>query len=183
MSARPATIGSTSFGMSRASYWLSASVLTTMSAPSLRHASRPASNAAARPLLFVRRTMWSTPWARATSTVRSVDPSSTTSHSTTSTPATSRGRVASVPGSCSSSSLQGIWMMSFTGVRLPFEYVSYVALTHGLRLPQHPDFGQDVGVAALVEHLRAVGAAHFARLAEHPRLLRRGPRGGGPADG
>ena len=61
MSALPATIGATSFGMSRASYWLSASVLTMTSAPSFRQASSPAWKPAARPLLFVSRTMWSTP--------------------------------------------------------------------------------------------------------------------------
>ena len=56
------------------------------SAPSFRQASRPAWKPAARPLLFVSRTMWSTPCARATSTVRSVEPSSMISHSTVSKP-------------------------------------------------------------------------------------------------
>src|SRR4051812_45573961 len=115
-SARPATIGSTSLGMSAPEYWLSASVLTITSAPSFRHASSPAWKPAARPLLFVRRTMWSTPCSRATSTVRSVEPSSMTSHSTRSTPGTSRGRSASVAGSVASSLRQGIWMMSFIGI-------------------------------------------------------------------
>ena len=68
--------------MSWPEYWLSASVLTMTSAPSLSAASRPAWKPAARPLLFVRRTMWSTPFARATSMVRSVEPSSMISHST-----------------------------------------------------------------------------------------------------
>ncbi len=68
--------------MSRPSYWLSASVLTITSAPSFSAASRPAWKPFARPLLFVSRTMWSTPFARATSMVRSVEPSSMTSHST-----------------------------------------------------------------------------------------------------
>src|SRR3954452_24314152 len=86
------------------------------SAPSLSDASRPAWKPAARPLLFVRRTMWSTPCSRATSTVRSVEPSSMTSHSTRSTPGTSRGRSASVAGSVASSLRQGIWMMSFIGI-------------------------------------------------------------------
>jgi hypothetical protein len=99
MSASPAMIGATSLGMSAASYWLSASVLTTTSAPSFRQASRPAWKPAARPLLLVSRTMWSTPRSRATSTVRSVDPSSMTSHSTTSKPGTSRGRLPRVSGS------------------------------------------------------------------------------------
>ena len=99
--------------MSRPEYWLSASVLTMTSAPSFRHASRPAWKPAARPLLFVSRTMWSTPLSRATSIVRSVEPSSMTSHSTASKPGTSRGRSASVAGSVSSSLRQGIWMMSF----------------------------------------------------------------------
>src|SRR4051812_15120952 len=112
-SARPSTIGATSLGMSAPEYWLSASVLTITSAPSFRHASSPAWKPAARPLLFVSRTMWSTPCSRATSIVRSVEPSSMTSHSTTSTPGTSRGRSASVAGSVSSSFRQGIWMISF----------------------------------------------------------------------
>src|SRR4051812_39948575 len=59
--------------------------------------------------------MWSTPCARATSTVRSVEPSSITSHSTTSKPGTSRGSSASATGRVFSSSLQGTWMMSFMG--------------------------------------------------------------------
>src|SRR5436190_2883254 len=106
-------IGYTSLGMSLASYWLSASVLTITSAPSFRQASIPAWKAAARPLLFVRRTTWSTPCARATSIVRSVEPSSMTSHSTSSKPRTARGRSPSVAGSCSSSLRHGIWMISF----------------------------------------------------------------------
>jgi hypothetical protein len=42
MSARPARIGATRRAMSAPRYWLSASVLTMMSAPRRRHASRPA---------------------------------------------------------------------------------------------------------------------------------------------
>ena len=61
--------------------------------------------------------MWSTPCARATSIVRSVEPSSMISHSTDSKPSTSRGRSASVTGSVSSSFRQGIWMMSFIATR------------------------------------------------------------------
>ena len=57
--------------------------------------------------------MWSTPFSRATSTVRSVEPSSITSHSTASIPSISRGRSASVAGRVSSSLKQGIWMMTF----------------------------------------------------------------------
>src|SRR5215212_4967102 len=141
-----------------------------MSAPSLRLASSPASNAAARPLLLVSRTTWSMPCSRATSTVRSVEPSSTTSHSTSSTPATSRGSAASVCGSCSSSSLHGIWMMCFTEVRLPLEHVAYVALAHLAWLAQHPDFGEQVGVAGDVEHLGAVATPHRSGLPKHPRF-------------
>ena len=103
----------TSLGMSAPKYWLSASVLTITSAPSFRQASSPAWKPAARPRLLVRRTMWSTPPARATSTVRSVEPSSITSHSTSSMPGISRGRSPSVSGSVCSSLKQGIWMMSF----------------------------------------------------------------------
>ncbi len=39
-----------------------------------------------------------------------------TSHSGLSTPVISRGRSASVAGSCSASLKQGIWMISFIGV-------------------------------------------------------------------
>src|ERR671937_521799 len=45
--------------------------------------------------------------------VRSVEPSSITSHSTVSMPGSSRGRSASVCGSVASSLKHGIWMMSF----------------------------------------------------------------------
>ena len=71
----------------------------------------PAMNAAARPRRRRNDTMWSTPCARATLTVSSVEPSSMTSTSTTSTPGMLRGRSASVPGSVLASSRQGIWMM------------------------------------------------------------------------
>src|SRR4051794_26666225 len=59
--------------------------------------------------------MWSTPCSRATSTVRSVEPSSTISHSTVSKPSSSRGRSCSVTGRVSSSFRHGIWMISFIG--------------------------------------------------------------------
>ena len=99
--------------MSSPSYWLSASVLTITSAPSFSPASRPAWKAAASPLWLVSRTTWSTPRSRATSTVRSVEPSSMISHSTSSKPATWRGSRLSVSGSCPSSLKHGIWMISF----------------------------------------------------------------------
>ena len=51
--------------------------------------------------------------ARATSMVRSVEPSSMISHSTMSNPGTWRGNAPSVAGSWSSSLRHGIWMMSF----------------------------------------------------------------------
>ena len=59
--------------------------------------------------------MWLTPPARATSTVRSDEPSSITSHSTSSMPSIVLGRSARVSGSVCSSSKHGIWMMSFMG--------------------------------------------------------------------
>src|SRR3954470_5436708 len=113
MSAVPARIGATSSGIAPASYWLSASVLTITSAPSFRQAASPAWTPPASPLLFVRRMMWSTPCSRATSIVRSVEPSSMISHSTASKPSTSFGRSRKVTGRVSSSLRQGIWMMSF----------------------------------------------------------------------
>ncbi len=99
MSASPRRIGSTSRGTSAPSYWLSASVLTITSAPSLSPASIPAWNAAASPLWLVSRTTWSIPCSRATATVRSVEPSSMMSHSTWSNPATVRGKRLNVSGS------------------------------------------------------------------------------------
>ena len=117
MSASPARIGATSLATSAPLYWLSASVLTTTSAPSFRQASRPAWKPAARPLLLVSRTMCSTPHSRATATVRSVEPSSMTSSSIASMPSIWRGRSAIVAGSVCSSLRQGIWMISFIGGR------------------------------------------------------------------
>src|SRR5687768_3138254 len=83
------------------------------SAPRRRQASRPAMKPAASPFLRVKRTMWSAPWARATSEVASVEPSSMTSTSTLSMPSIWRGMAARVPGSVFSSFRQGIWTMSF----------------------------------------------------------------------
>ena len=56
----------------------------------------PAMKARASPRLTGRRTMWSTPWARATSEVPSLEPSSMTSNSTASNPGISRGSASSV---------------------------------------------------------------------------------------
>ncbi len=58
-------------------------------------------------------TKWRTPSRRATSTVRSVDPSSTTRISISSIPGMLRGIVASTRGSVSSSFKQGICTNSF----------------------------------------------------------------------
>ena len=82
MSARPARIGATSFGISDARYWLSASRFTITSAPSFSAASMPAWNAAASPLLLVSRTRWSVCASQAISAVPSVEPSSITRNST-----------------------------------------------------------------------------------------------------
>ncbi len=68
---------------------------------------------AASPLRRVKRTTWSAPWARATSAVPSVEPSSMIRTSTTSIPGIARGMAASVAGSVASSFRQGIWTMSF----------------------------------------------------------------------
>ena len=79
----PPAIGSTRRGMSAELYWLSASVLTITSAPSLSAASRPAWKAVASPLLAGQADQV----VDAVRAVRprscpSVEPSSTTSHST-----------------------------------------------------------------------------------------------------
>src|SRR4051794_27203029 len=81
--------------------------------------------------------MWSTPPSRATAIVRSVEPSSMTSHSTVSKPGTSRGRSANVSGSVSSSLRQGIWMISFIATRK--DGIAHVRLidSHG-GLHAHP---------------------------------------------
>src|SRR5213593_2199905 len=83
------------------------------SAPRRRLASRPAMKPAARPLRRVKRTMWSAPFARATAEVRSVEPSSITSTSTTSMPGMERGTALRVSGSVASSLRQGIWTINF----------------------------------------------------------------------
>ena len=113
MSASPRRIGSTSRGMSRASYWLSASVLTMMSAPRPMDSSSPAMKARASPWFRGSRRTWRTPLRRATSAVESVLPSSMTSHSTSSAPGISRGRSRSVSAKVVSSLKQGIWMTIF----------------------------------------------------------------------
>src|SRR6478735_1943034 len=152
MSALPARIGATRSGMHDASYWLSASVLTITSAPSLSAASRPAWKPFARPLLLVSRTMWSTPHSRATSIVRSVEPSSMTSHSTVSKPGTSRGRSASVSGSVSSSLRQGIWMISF--IATGKDGIAHVRLIDSYGgLHAHPAGAGHRSPAASDEHL------------------------------
>src|SRR5690606_8677889 len=113
ISARPESSGATSSAMSDPEYWLSASVLTMMSAPARRLASMPATKAAARPFRRRNRTTWWAPCARATSDVRSVEPSSTIRISIVSIPGIDRGRSASVAGRVSASFRQGIWMTSF----------------------------------------------------------------------
>ena len=102
--------------MSPARYWLSASVLTITSAPSFSEASRPAWNAAARPLLFVSRTMWSTP-PRARHLDRGVgravvddQPLDLVEALDAPRQVGERARAASPPRS-----RQGIWMISFIG--------------------------------------------------------------------
>ena len=119
MSASPARSGATSVAMSSPLYWLSASVLTMKSAPSLSEASMPAVNAAARPLFRRNDTTWCTPCAFATAAVPSREPSSMTSHSSTSMPGRLVGRSASVAGRVAASLRHGIWMISFFTPGLP----------------------------------------------------------------
>src|SRR5579885_1104353 len=145
MSASPARIGATSRGTSAPGYWLSASVLTITSAPSLRAASSPAEKAVASPRLVGKRRSQSAPAARATSAVRSREPSSITRISTVSMPGTLRGRSAIVAARVASSLKQGIWMMSF-GTR-------GVSLTPGgLRCHQHVDVHHGAGRGEATEH-------------------------------
>src|SRR3954452_9154390 len=171
MSASPSRIGLISFGMSSAQYWLSASVLTMTSAPSLSDASSPAWKPAARPLLLVSLTMWSTPLSRATSTVRSVEPSSMISHSTLSTPGSSRGRSASVAGSCSSSLKQGIWMINFIGRGPRREACGGPAAKRSGPVRGWPRaVGGDLPVQPRLQHFAHVALAHFLALGQHPDL-------------
>jgi hypothetical protein len=103
--------------MASPGYWLSASVLTMTSAPRRRDASMPAMNARASPRFPRKRTTSATPHSRAIREVPSVEPSSITSTSTTSNPATARGSRSSVSRRVPSSFRQGIWMTSFTWPR------------------------------------------------------------------
>ena len=90
-------------------YWLSPSVLTTMSAPSSSARWTPSWKERPSPRLRACRTKWTTPCSRATSTVRSVDPSSMMSTTISSMPGISRGIVDSTAGRVSSSLRQGTW--------------------------------------------------------------------------
>ena len=103
ISAEASRTGATSAGMSAASYWLSASVLTMTSAPRCRQVLSPVMNARARPWFEVCRTTWSAPLSSATWRDASVLPSSMTSHSTVSKPGTWRGRSARVAANASAS--------------------------------------------------------------------------------
>jgi len=94
--------------MSAPLYWLSASVLTMMSAPRRSEASSPAMKPLASPLFLVMRTICWTPDLRATSVVSSLLPSSMISTSISSTPGIWRGRSARVRGKVSASLKQGI---------------------------------------------------------------------------
>ena len=109
MSARPSRIGCTRSAIRSCGYWLSPSVLTTMSAPSSSARCTPSWKDRPRPRLRACRTKWVTPWARATSTVRSVEPSSMISTRISSIPGISRGIVERTRGSVSSSLRQGTW--------------------------------------------------------------------------
>src|SRR5579885_1957649 len=161
MSASPERIGATSRGTSAPGYWLSASVLTITSAPSLRAASRPAEKAVASPRLVGKRRSQSAPAARATSAVRSREPSSITRISTVSMPGTLRGRSAIVAARVASSLKQGIWMMSF-GTR-------GVSLTPGgLRCHQHVDVHHGSGRGEATEH----DLHRLAPVGRHPRRAR-----------
>ena len=113
MSASPATIGFTSVATSRPSNWLSASVLTITSAPSFRDASRPAWKAVCEALVVrqpddVVDAVLARDLDRAVG--RAVVDDEQLDHVEAGDP---RGRSCSVTGSESSSSKQGIWMMSF----------------------------------------------------------------------
>jgi hypothetical protein len=99
----PERIGSISAGISSAEYWLSASVLTTMSAPRRSDSSSPAANAAASPRCAGRETTQSAPEALAAFAVASLLPSSTTSTSTELTPRKRRGSARSAAGRVCSS--------------------------------------------------------------------------------
>ena len=134
MSARPARTGSTSRGMSEAGYWLSASVLTIASAPSLSAASSPAWKAVASPRCPVRRTIDAVPARDLDRAVGGavVDHQPLDPVEAGELP----GSSASTWGSVSSSFRQGIWMISFIG-RIGLSVVSAADL-EVLRLGDGP---------------------------------------------
>src|SRR5688500_17169561 len=121
MSARPATIGCTRSAMRSCGYWLSPSVLTTMSAPSSSARWTPSWKDRPRPRLRAWRTKCTTPCSLATSTVRSVDPSSMIRTMISSIPSMDVGIVDRTAGRVSSSLRQGTWTTRRTslGLRRP----------------------------------------------------------------
>ena len=114
ISASPRRIGWTRSPMRSCGYWLSPSVFTTMSAPSSRARWTPSWNDRPRPRLRAWCTNSVTPCSRATSTVRSVEPSSMMSTMISSIPGISFGIVLSTRGRVSCSFRQGTWTTSFT---------------------------------------------------------------------
>ena len=85
-----------------------------MSAPALRHASMPAWNAAASPLLRRSRTRWSTPQRARHVRGPVARPVVDDQHLDRVDAGNRRGRSASVAGSVAASFRHGIWMISFT---------------------------------------------------------------------
>src|SRR5438445_152716 len=167
-------MGCTRRGTSAPRYWLSASVLTITSAPSLSAASRPAENARASPEFTGKRSRYVAPAVRATSDVRSIEPSSMTSVSTTSKPGTLRGRAASVSGRCASSLKQGIWMISFTARRQRLTPPARESTRDGRRRDQYVEAHDGSRRGEVAERHRR----HTAVVGRHAR---RGRAANGPA--
>ncbi len=110
-SALPSKIGCINSAILFHGYWLSQSVLTMISAPSISQCMMPWWNAVHRPLFALNSTIWWIHSFFATSVVLSVLPSLIMRNSI-STPGSVFGRSRKVIGSVCSSFLHGIWMIT-----------------------------------------------------------------------
>ena len=128
--------------------------------------------------------MWSAPCSRATSAVRSVEPSSITSTATSSIPSMRRGMLRSVSGRVFSSSRQGIWTTSFmrwrTVARRPAARLT-PALHPGAPAALEPELGQVVEDGGSVRAPHEGGAPCRAAGAAASGSSSGGAQGGGQA--
>lgn len=128
-SALPARMGAMREEIIFHGYWLSQSVFTMISAPSMSPCMIPWWNAVPRPRWALNSMIWCIPSSRATSLVLSVLPSLIMRYSI-STQVICFGRSWKVWGRVFSSFLQGICMMSLVISRWFFEELSVILLSH-----------------------------------------------------